>query len=417
MRKLLIIGLLGLFANITLSAQFKEYSKLNELFSASKYNECLDLSLKYNAKENKELVPVLYCSKSYFELFKTAAEKDKLNNLKNSLKYAGKIKSIDKKETAVDRYSEFLEELHQSSLDYGNAVFNTVDKDKTKPVYEYLVKIYKDTTAQYLTFYPLEAKNKTAGVGVNAKVEKKNQTDLNGLKQGFWSKVYPSGILAYEVTFKDDKPVGELKRYHENGKLSALLIYDQNGEWAVAKHYDENSKPIAEGKYHNKLRSGLWIYSMDGVKVAEENFIEGKKNGISKTFYKSGQISEEKNWEQDAENGVWRQYYPNGKIKLETRIEKGKRNAVYYTYYQNGRFETKGRYKEDSMDGEWVYYDENGAELEKVKYVMGKTEQQKDLDKKENEFFKKIDANKSRLIDPADYITNPTEYLQKNGLR
>lgn len=417
MRKILIIITCVVFINNCISAQNKNYDKLVELFKSSQYEKCIEQSLKNNKKEPAELMPVFYCSKSYFELYKISEEKDKLNHLKNSLKYASKIKSLDKKEQSTDSYSEFLIELHKSTLEYSNAVYNGIDKEKSKPLFDYLVKIYQDTTAQYLAFHPEEVKKAVVGVGVNSQIEKRNQTDKNGLKQGFWSKVYPNGVLAYEVTFKDDKPVGELKRYHENGKLQALLKYDAASEWADAKHYDEKGVLIAEGKYHKKLRHGLWLYYMDGIKVAEDNYSDGQKQGTSKTYYKSGQVSEEKNWDKDVENGVWRQFFPSGKLKLETRIDKGVRNSVYYTYYSNGRFETKGHYKDDSMDGDWIYYDENGVELQKIKYVMGKTDQQKELDEKENELFKKIEQNKERLIDPADYMTNPDEYLQKNGLK
>lgn len=161
----------------------------------------------------------------------------------------------------------------------------------------------------------------------------------------------------------------------------------------------------------------MWIYYIDSVKAAEENYDEGLKTGTSKTYYMDGQVSEEKNWEKDIENGVWRQYFPTGKPKLETRVDKGVRNSVYYTYYENGKFETKGHYKNDQMDGDWIYYDQNGTEIQRINYVMGKTSQQKMLDEKENEIFKKMEQNKNRLLDPANFINNPNEYLQKNGLK
>ncbi|MFN8257867.1 MAG: toxin-antitoxin system YwqK family antitoxin [Bacteroidales bacterium] len=399
------------------NAQLKEYKKLEELYSAAQFEKCIEQALKNNKSEPSELMPVVYLSKSYFDLYKAANEKDKLNHLKNSLKYAGKIKTLDKKQLSIEKYESFMNELHQAGLDYGNMIYLGQEKEKSKPVFDYLARIYNDTTAQYYAFHPDEVKIKTNIAGVNTINEKLNQTDKNGLKQGQWKKVYPNGVLAYEVFFKDDKPVGEMKRYHENGKLMAVLNYDDKGEWADAKHYDESAHLIAEGKYHGKIRNGIWVYYMDGVKRADENYVEGKKTGASKTYYKNGKIAEEKNWENDIENGVWRQYYPSGSVKLESRIDKGIRNSVYYSYYENGKIEIKGKYKNDRMDGDWIYYDEQGKEIQKIKYIEGKTDQQKQLDEKENEIFKKLDENKNRLIDPADFMNNPTEYLQKNGLK
>ena len=44
-----------------------------------------------------------------------------------------------------------------------------------------------------------------------------NQTDAKGLKQGFWKAKFDNGRIKYEGYFKDNHPVGELKRYYEEG--------------------------------------------------------------------------------------------------------------------------------------------------------------------------------------------------------
>jgi antitoxin component YwqK of YwqJK toxin-antitoxin module len=50
-----------------------------------------------------------------------------------------------------------------------------------------------------------------------------NHTDNNGLKQGFWKRNYPNGRAMYEGVFNNDKPVGEWRRYHENGGLKSHI--------------------------------------------------------------------------------------------------------------------------------------------------------------------------------------------------
>lgn len=409
--------LISLIIGVQAYSQLTEYKKLDELFDGKEFEKCIEQSLKYNKKEPKELMPILYCAKAYYELYKTADEKDKLNQLKQSMKYASKISKIDKKEEAKDRYSAFMDDLHKTMLDFGSSLYYGDSKDKSKPVFDYLVKIYSDTTQQYYDFHPEDRKKITSEVGINTASEKVNQIDENGRKQGFWKKVYPSGVLAYEVYFKDDKPIGVHKRYHENGKLMAQLSFDDKGEWADAKLYDDKGVLTAEGKYKNQKREGLWLFYYKGKKIIEETYKNGLKNGISKAFFENGQVADERNWEMDVENGVWRQYYPSGKLKLETRVDNGIRNSVYYTYYENGRFEVQGHYKNDRMEGEWVYFDNSGKEVKRVKYTDGIAENQEELDLEENEIFKKLEKNKERLLDPADYINNPNEYLKKSGLR
>jgi antitoxin component YwqK of YwqJK toxin-antitoxin module len=417
MKKLYLIFIISLMIVRPAYAQFKEYPKLNALFSEKKFQECIDLAIKINAKEARELNPVLLTARSYYELYQLADEKSKLSHLRNSLKFAGRIDNLDKKKEKTAIYADFMDQLHKSSLEYAVDLFESGNKDKSKPVFEYLARIFADTSEHYYSFYPDQRKKQTIVTGVNVKNEKVNQLDNNGKKQGFWTKVYPNGNKAYEVYFKDDIPVGEYKRYHENGKLSVFINYDEKGEWGDAKIYNEKEILIATGKYHGRLKHGQWLYYMDNIKVAEDNFVEGKRNGVCRTFFKNGKVSDERNFTADIEDGVWRQYYPSGKVKLETRIDKGIRNSVYYVYHENGKLETRGRYKNDHMDGEWIYYDEKGLEMEKVSYVMGKAANQKELDEKDNKYFLEMEKNRNRLMDPANYITNPDEYLRANGLK
>jgi antitoxin component YwqK of YwqJK toxin-antitoxin module len=408
-----------LVITIASKAQFKEYQKLENLFNDKQFEKCIAQALKYNKKDPDELVPVLYCTKANFELFKISQSKEKLSFLKQSLKYANKIDRIDKEAKAKDQYANFMLELKKSTLKYADSIYYGEEKyrTKSKALYDNLAKIYNDTVLQFYEFHPELRKEVKKTVGINAQLTDVNKIDKNGRKQGFWKKVYPNGVVAYEVYFKDDKPTGTHKRYHENGKLMAKMVFDGNGEWADAELFNDNGELVAKGKYQNKLRQGKWLFFKGKIKVAEESYTLGKKNGPSKTFYENGKVSEEKNWENDIENGVWRQYYLNGKVKLETRIDNGVRNSVYYTYHTNGQFEVKGRYKEDHMDGEWIYYDEKGGEVHRITYDMGKTDQQDELDKKQNEALKKLEQNKGRLKDPANYINNPNEYLKSSGLK
>lgn len=52
-----------------------------------------------------------------------------------------------------------------------------------------------------------------------------NQMDAKGEKQGYWIKKYPDGQILYEGSFRNNKPVGEFKRYYEDGSLKSVLMY------------------------------------------------------------------------------------------------------------------------------------------------------------------------------------------------
>lgn len=80
-----------------------------------------------------------------------------------------------------------------------------------------------------------------------------NRVDMKGLKQGPWSVSVP----------------------------------DLRGE----RGYDE------EGYYENDLKEGIWKkYSLEGVKIAEENYRWGKLNGKQQYFTYNGGLLRVENW-------------------------------------------------------------------------------------------------------------------------
>ncbi len=399
-----------LITNTAVFAQNKEYKKLNNLFNTKQYDKCIKQSKKVISKKAKELMPLYYCAKANYELFKKDSS---ANNLKQSLKYMWKIIKTDKQHKNKNVYSDFKKELKITSADYAKKVFYK-NKNASKFYFDYIAKVYNDTLSQYYEFHSDLKQTVNDNVGLNTVKMSVNKIDENGKKQGFWTKKYKSGVVAYEVYFKDDKPVGTHKRYHPNGKLMAVLVFDDNGEWADAELFDENASLMAKGKYRNKKKEGLWMLYKDTATVGIINYKGGEKHGISKTFYAdNGRISEQKNWDNGVENGIWRQYYHNGKKRLESKVENGKRNGLYLMYHDNGRIKTKGAFKNDIMDGAWIYYDVNGKQLDVITYTNGKADKQEEMDRKQIEILKKLEENKGRFIDPAKYINNPHEYFKK----
>ena len=87
-----------------------------------------------------------------------------------------------------------------------------------------------------------------------------NQTDSQGRKQGHWIKKYPNNTVMYEGFFKDDHPVGELKRYNENKSLKSILDYSTDGRKAAATIYHPNGFISAKGKYIDQNEGGKWQF-------------------------------------------------------------------------------------------------------------------------------------------------------------
>ncbi len=244
-----------------------------------------------------------------------------------------------------------------------------------------------------------------------------NQVDAQGRKQGLWTKRDTEGRLIYQATFKDDKPVGEMKRFHENGKLKAILIFTEGSNESDAQLFDEQGKQIASGKYDGQKKTGEWKYMANNQIISTETYLNGQKNGISKRFYKTGELLEEANWQNDQLNGVYHSYFLDGKPYIECKYSEGKRNGAFKTSFPNGEQELDAFYTNDVRDKDWKYYDQTGKLLYTLKYELGELlnpEVQDSLEKTKDGIFSTKESN---IPDPEKYMQNPEEYMQLMKIR
>jgi antitoxin component YwqK of YwqJK toxin-antitoxin module len=229
-----------------------------------------------------------------------------------------------------------------------------------------------------------------------------NKTDSQGKKQGHWIKKYPNGNIQYEGTFKDDKPVGEFKRFYENKVIKSILIYSSISNVAEATIYHTNGFISSKGKYVNQLKEGKWkffSYSIDGCLINEEEYTKNLRNGLSLKYYPDSTLAEKINFANDVKEGEWLQYHPNGKIYLKAFYSGGQLNGKFEAWYDNGKPEYSGNYKNDMRDGAWKIYNEDGTVKYVINYVRGTTDDPQ-MDKEEADFFDKIERNKGKIADP-----------------
>jgi antitoxin component YwqK of YwqJK toxin-antitoxin module len=239
-----------------------------------------------------------------------------------------------------------------------------------------------------------------------------NQTDENGHRQGRWIDKFTNGTVRYEGSFANDKPVGEWKRFHENGKIKAHLYHSLNTDKATAELFDDNGIRYAKGNYKGTAKDSTWNYYNNLQLVGQEDFSNGIKNGRSLSFFENGNIVTESNWVNGLLDGVRRNFYPSGKKKLEVMYRQGKRQGINLIYYESGQTEIKGQYNNDMPDETWSFMDETGKEKYQLKYKAGVLLNPEVVDSIQAGQFNAFDHVKGRLKDPEDYSENPDEYMR-----
>jgi antitoxin component YwqK of YwqJK toxin-antitoxin module len=229
-----------------------------------------------------------------------------------------------------------------------------------------------------------------------------NVTDKQGKKQGHWIKKYPNENIMYDGYFKDNHPVGEMKRYYEDATLKSVLSYSDNGGKAIAVLYYPNGYISAKGTYVDQKKEGRWqFYSSfkNECRISEENYSDNLRNGLSIKYYADSTVAEKTSYVNDIKQGEWVQYYPSGKVSLKTDYLNGKVNGKFEVWFENGQIEFSGQYVNDSRDGLWVIYNNDGSIKYKLSYQMGTTrDRQMDID--ESDFLDSLERNKGKIADP-----------------
>ncbi len=227
-----------------------------------------------------------------------------------------------------------------------------------------------------------------------------NKTDSKGQKQGKWVARYPDGTLKYEGIFDQGKPVGELKRFHENGKVKALMNYRANSERVFASLFDEEGKLYAKGIFEGTLRDSTWNFFSGELLVQTESYRLGKKEGLATGFDRNGKVMTEKEWKNDLPDGKSIEYYSTGVKRNEITYVAGKKNGAALFYDENGVTSMEGSYRDDLSDGIWKVFDKEGKLKYQIKYDKGEILDSRALDSLQLKEFKKYDRVKGKIPEP-----------------
>ena len=84
-----------------------------------------------------------------------------------------------------------------------------------------------------------------------------NHTDVDGNKQGVWTKSYKNGKVRYKGQFKNDKPFGLFYYYQISGELQAEKKFFHNGTAAATHIFYKGGELQAAGLYVNELKPCL----------------------------------------------------------------------------------------------------------------------------------------------------------------
>lgn len=141
------------------------------------------------------------------------------------------------------------------------------------------------------------------------------------------------------------------------------------------RHFKEN-KLLEECRYKEGNRDGLYKrYYGDGQTVqSERTFIDGKVDGVSRTYHSNGKVETEKVYKLGIEDGYDRRYGSDGTLTLDECYKDGKRDGKWTQHLSSnlGDMVRISFYKNGLPDGQWSETWKDGKPRSKSSYKDGK---------------------------------------------
>ena len=178
------------------------------------------------------------------------------------------------------------------------------------------------------------------------------------------------GILKTDKSFDNELRLNGISReYYTNGEIKTEENYVNGKKQGSYKNFYRTGELLREDVYYNDKMNGIsTMYHRNGIIKKESFYSNGKKEGTFKTFDNLGNILQEENYSVGKKNGVFKFYFSNQSIKSIENYKNGKKNGTfeYYTLDHStennpdSKLERVESYKNGKKNGAFKYYDRRG---------------------------------------------------------
>jgi len=155
--------------------------------------------------------------------------------------------------------------------------------------------------------------------------------------------------------------------YWDNGQKSSEENYKDGKKDGVWTQWFENGQKESEENFKNGKEEGLnTSWYENGQKMYEVNYKDGKQNGVCLWSHENGQKRFERTFKDDKLDGIYIVWNENGQKRFQRILKDGKKEGHWIEWYENGQKKSEGNYKEDKREGLWTQWYENGEKIDEV---------------------------------------------------
>lgn len=220
---------------------------------------------------------------------------------------------------------------------------------------------------------------------------KHQYTFQKGQLTGVALTYYKSGQLKFQEEYKDGFLTGKRLTFYEDGKQAAIEFYriDESDDldfpfnphfflaystkyikWTGGqtinrdktwKQFHPNGKLETEMTYVDGKQTGQWrSYSLDGLLLREENYLNGALSGRSRVYYDNGKMSRDGNYKNGQRDGLWKWYTGKGVLHSEVSYKDDLKEGGEKVYYDSGELKEKSSYQKGELIGKVKQYSIDG---------------------------------------------------------
>ena len=135
---------------------------------------------------------------------------------------------------------------------------------------------------------------------------------------------------------------------------------------------EENGNMMSEENFKNGKPEGLQLrWHANGQKKSEVNYKDGKEDGLAVGWYEGGQKQGAVTYKDGKYDGLMRLLYKNGQKKSEVNYKDGKEDGLAVAWYENGKKQGEANFKNGKQDGLAVMWHKNGQKMNEGTYKDG----------------------------------------------
>lgn len=204
---------------------------------------------------------------------------------------------------------------------------------------------------------------------------------------GYNRFMYPNGQVQSEGFLVNGKPEGIWKSYHENGQLRSEGLRRNGKSDSTWKFFFTDGVMQSLIEYTQGIKISQTDFHPNGMRSAEEKFVNGIKNGDAIYYHLSGNISRKLIYVDGKKEGTGVAYaeddgriisfftYKNDIAIKEDKINRkdkfGAKQGIWKEFFTSGKVKTEWTYKDDLLEGMVRYFKEDGSVSKTEVYRAG----------------------------------------------